>query len=426
MAEAAAAAPASSASEDMDKSALVEGVQRDVRPWLELAEDLTELSLDKQLSVPQIAVMGDQSSGKSSVLEALSGVPFPRGTGLVTRCPVRLIMRKAAKGERWAAVASTTSSVQRIQVRSPEELTGIIEQLTSTLTRSTSGFSTESVVIKLTSETAPDLTVIDLPGIVRTATEGQDQSVIREVNGLINDYLRQERTIILAVIPSNQDIATVDILERAAVVDPKGVRTIGVLTKPDLIGPGSEDEVLAVLHNIRKPLKLGYIMVKNRGQKELDDGVTAADARAKEMEFFAKHDVFQSVDSSKFGVANLTTQLTKLLVSRIQQELVPMKHEVESSLQKVRSELRGMESYGSANTPAERQKLLVTLTQEYVRKTWSFLGCMALSMPWLSFYSASSPSSSLILFSLSLSLSLSGTCATSRTAYGENTETVSS
>ena len=351
-------------SEAMDKSALVEGVQRDVRPWLELAEDLTELSLDKQLSVPQIAVMGDQSSGKSSVLEALSGVPFPRGTGLVTRCPVRLIMRKAAKGERWAAVASTTSSTQKIQVRSPEELTAIIDKLTSTLTRSATGFSTESVVIKLVSETAPDLTVIDLPGIVRTSTSGQDQSVVNEVNSLINDYLRQERTIILAVIPSNQDIATVDILERAAGVDRQGVRTIGVLTKPDLIGPGSEDEVLAVLHNIRKPLKLGYIMVKNRSQKDLDEGVDSHQARANEMNFFAQHSVFQSVDSSKFGVSNLTTQLTKLLVSRIQHELVPMKHEVESSLQRVRSELRGMESYGNASTPAERQKLLVTLTQE--------------------------------------------------------------
>ena len=75
-------------------SALTEGMDKNVRPWLELAEDLVNLSLDKQLSVPQIAVMGDQSSGKSSVLEALSGVPFPRGSGLVTRCPIRLIMRK--------------------------------------------------------------------------------------------------------------------------------------------------------------------------------------------------------------------------------------------------------------------------------------------------------------------------------------------
>jgi hypothetical protein len=131
-----------------------------------------------------------------------------------------------------------------------------------------------------------------------------------KVNRLINYYLQMERTIILAVIPCNQvypsmpadnfsrssekrttpaplcpplscaeaassfvpdrhshscptlrpqDIATVDILERAAVADPKGIRTIGVLTKPDLIGPGGEDEVLAVLHNVRKPLKLGCV-----------------------------------------------------------------------------------------------------------------------------------------------------------------------
>jgi len=81
--------------------------------------------------------------------------------------------------------------------------------------------------------------------------------VIQEVNNLINSYLIQERTIILAVLPANQDIATCDILERAAQVDPTGERTIGVLTKPDLVGPGSEDEVIAVLNNVSKPLKLG-------------------------------------------------------------------------------------------------------------------------------------------------------------------------
>jgi interferon-induced GTP-binding protein Mx1 len=355
-------------SNSVESSVLADGVMRDVRPWLMLAEDLTELSLDKHLSVPQIAVMGDQSSGKSSVLEALSGVPFPRGSGLVTRCPTRLIMRKAAKGEPWRAVASTTkNSTHQVQVKTPEELTTVIESLTETLTGSTNGFSTESIVVKLVSETAPDLTVIDLPGIIRTATQGQAQKSINEVNDLINHFLKMERTIILAVIPSNQDIATVDILERAAVADPNGVRTIGVLTKPDLIGPGGEDEVLAVLHNVRKPLKLGYIMVKNRSQKELASGMSCVEAREAEMEFFTTHPIFKDVDSSKFGVSNLTTSLTRLLVRRIQQELVPMKHEVESALQAVRIELKSLESYGAANTPAERQKLLVTLTQEYMR-----------------------------------------------------------
>ena len=98
-------------------------------------------------------------------------------------------------------------------------------------------------MVKLVSPESPDLTVVDLPGIIRTATAGQGANVISDVNQLIQQYLAQERTIILAVIPSNQDIATVDILERAQQVDPHGVRTIGVLTKPDLISPGSEDEV---------------------------------------------------------------------------------------------------------------------------------------------------------------------------------------
>jgi interferon-induced GTP-binding protein Mx1 len=74
-------------------------------------------------------------------------------------------------------------------------------------------------------------------------------------------------------------MATVDILERAQGVDPQGERTIGVLTKTDLIGPGSEDEVLAVIRNIRKPLALGYIMVKNRSQKDLVENISTAEAK---------------------------------------------------------------------------------------------------------------------------------------------------
>ena len=105
--------------------------------------------------------------------------------------------------------------------------------------------------------TVLNLTLIDLPGLVRTVTEGQNPQVIVEVNNLIEAYLAQSRTIILAVVPSNVDVATVDILERAQNVDPTGERTIGVLTKPDLIDRGSEAEVVQVLTNVRKPLKLG-------------------------------------------------------------------------------------------------------------------------------------------------------------------------
>jgi interferon-induced GTP-binding protein Mx1 len=71
----------------------------------------------------------------------------------------------------------------------------------------------------------------------------------------------------------------VDILERALNVDPTGERTIGVLTKTDLIGPGNEEEVLSVVNNIRKPLALGYVMLKNRSQKEIKENMTTARSR---------------------------------------------------------------------------------------------------------------------------------------------------
>jgi interferon-induced GTP-binding protein Mx1 len=260
--------------------ALLDTYGSDVRPWLKLAEDLRNLNLETELNIPQICVMGDQSSGKSSVLEALSGIPFPRGSGLVTRCPIRLVMRKAREHESWFAVVSTSVDPgTRIPVTEKTALGSVIEKLTSTLCQGTNQFSTDSIIVDLVSPDACDLTVVDLPGIIRTVTAGQNVAVIDQVNRLIKSYLIDKRTIILAVIPANQDIATVDILERAQGVDPQGERTIGVLTKTDLIGPGSEDEVLAVVRNIRKPLALGYIMVKNRSQKDLAENVTTAEAR---------------------------------------------------------------------------------------------------------------------------------------------------
>jgi len=338
----------------------------EVRPWLELAEDLKALSLDNALSVPQICVVGDQSSGKSSVLEALSGIPFPRGTGLVTRCPVRVVMRRAKAGIRWSASVSTMSSTQKIIAETPAELTTIISRLTKTLIQN-HHFSTDAIIVQLHSTDSPDLTVIDLPGIVRTVTIGQGSQIITDVDCLINEYLKQDRTIILAVIPANQDIATVDILERARLVDPMGERTLGVLTKPDLIGPGNEEEVTAVLKNIRKPLKLGYVMVKNRSQAQIKEGTLPRIAREDEQRFFQMHPTFSCFDQRLLGIKNLTSTLVKLLVSRIKNELAPMKRQVEFMLSTARAGVRGISSYGSASSASERQKLLVTLTQEFVR-----------------------------------------------------------
>lgn len=351
--------------------------EKDVRPLLDLIDTLRSLGLNHvdhdangsgghgtQISLPQICVMGDQSSGKSSVLQAICGIPFPRGSGLVTRCPTELIMSKSPKDSAvaWTAHITTSRSQREANigafgkappfeghVSSVHELCEKIELLTDYLTSgSSNSFSTDSIIIKLSAPESPDLTIIDLPGIVRTATSGQNTSVVSEVNSLIDRYISMPNTIILAVVPCNQDIATVDILERASVIDPMGLRTIAVLTKPDLINPGGEAEVLEILENKKKPLKLGYIMVKNMTQKQLNDKLTVEEARADELRFFAEHPVFSpllnsnSSSSSRLGVVELTKSLTSLLVATIKLTLPAIISDVKRMLQHALQEMQQM------------------------------------------------------------------------------------
>eukprot|EP00953_Heterococcus_sp_UTEX-ZZ885_P036768 18922-Heterococcus_DN1.PRE.1 len=158
---------------------LDEALERDVRPYLDLIDSLRAHGIDEETPLPQICVMGDQSCGKSSVLEALSGVSFPRGSGLVTRCPVQLVMKRTAASSPWKAKArvawqKSTQPKSAGEVKSPELLEAVIAELMSAVCDATAnGFSTDSLVIDISSPECPDLTLIDLPGIVRTAVAGQ-------------------------------------------------------------------------------------------------------------------------------------------------------------------------------------------------------------------------------------------------------------
>lgn len=260
--------------------------------------------------------------------------------------------------------AMNASSIRGVGlVASPEEITNRIQVITDQLAEE-SGFSMDTIVVRVESPGAPDLTLIDLPGIVRTHTSGQDPGVVQRVNRMIEWYLSQERTVILAVVPSNQDVATIDILERATRVDPKGVRTLGVLTKPDLINPGSEPEVLAVLTNERKPLKLGYIMVKCRSQKDLDSDVSLAEAKEQEMAFFREHPDWRMCKTDILGTQNLTKRLTTLLVERIQIALPALKWELQNLNEQAEEEIKPL---GNARprTLKEQQRLLMHVVSDF-------------------------------------------------------------
>lgn len=182
-------------------------------------DDLRKLGLEKDLPIPQVAVMGDQSSGKSSVLEAISGIPFPRGTGLVTRCATQ---RSMSHGSKYSASIRAGKTGTPMEISSNSKMTAMIESSTQQLCGKTDFCTDEVIEIKLRSPGSPDLTLIDLPGIVRTTTDGQDAEVIGRVDRLLKKYIAQERAIVLAVIPATSDIATGGILQMASEADPGG------------------------------------------------------------------------------------------------------------------------------------------------------------------------------------------------------------
>jgi hypothetical protein len=190
---------------DSEQSAINDGLDRDVRPLLDVVDRLRRHGVERDTSILQIAVFGDRSSGKSSVLEALSGIPFPRGSGLVTRCATRLTMKRVPGATKWSGRASLSwlaaqpSCAGAIPAR--EDVADVIKKLTAHVVQFTGGLSATTIVIECESAECPDLTIIDLPGIVRTTTAGHGMSDIALIDSLLDSYLCKERTIILAVTP---------------------------------------------------------------------------------------------------------------------------------------------------------------------------------------------------------------------------------
>lgn len=346
---------------------IAKDLQARVRPFLDLVDAMRKLGVQNNITVPQIAVMGDQSSGKSSVLEAISGIHFPRGTGLVTRCATQITM---SKGTEWSASLQATieGEVRTIKAAEEVDLTRHIEELTDKLCGPGGFCGPDKIIeVKLEAPDVPDLTIIDLPGIVRTHTAGQSEVVKEQVDGLLDHYLKQSRTIILAVIPTNVDIATVDILERARRVDPDGERTIGVLTKPDLVDRGAESEVMKVLANQTKPLLHGYFMLKNRSQEELQgkNPLRREEARNAELAWLRSS---QYAASNRLGVQVLQSALTELLVSQIEKALPSMLKEVVDVLEQTEAAL---DALGDAPPTSVHECRTAALTS--IRNTVSVL-----------------------------------------------------
>ncbi|XP_037622357.1 interferon-induced GTP-binding protein Mx-like isoform X1 [Sebastes umbrosus] len=331
-----------------------------VRPCIDLIDSLRSLGVERDLALPAIAVIGDQSSGKSSVLEALSGVALPRGSGIVTRCPLELKMKRRRGGEEWYGKISYKDYEEELE--EPADVEKKIREAQKTLAGDGVGISDDLISLEIASPDVPDLTLIDLPGITRVAVKDQPENIGEQIKRLIHKFITKQETISLVVVPCNVDIATTEALKMAQEEDPEGERTLGILTKPDLVDKGTEDTVVEIVRNEVIHLKKGYMIVRCRGQKEITDNVSLTEAIEREKDFFNGHVHFHTLyDEGHATVPKLAEKLTLELVHHIEKSLPRLEEQIEEKLAQTQAEL---ERYGTGppSDAAERLFFLIDVS----------------------------------------------------------------
>ncbi|KAL4094649.1 hypothetical protein PRIC1_010307 [Phytophthora ramorum] len=297
-----------------------------------LIDKLRDIGLGQYVELPQIAVMGDTSSGKSSLLSALSGVSFPSSDQLTTRCPTQLVLSRAdtfrgsVRLVRFQSVStggdnSSDDGEEKEDLQRLEDVPDAITRLTKKLVDEGQYISDDQIVIEMSGPDLPNLTLTDLPGLVRTVGDHEDQSIIPRVRQMVDRYMQQERTVIIAVVPANVDMHNTEILQAAQEADPNGTRTIAVVTKVDLVDAGAELAVHELLLNKKKRMHLGYHAVKCRSQRELTKGTSIEKGVVNELTFFGQHEYWQRLPPHLWGVPRLSERLVSILQDNIRRSL---------------------------------------------------------------------------------------------------------
>ncbi|XP_024536864.1 dynamin-related protein 1C isoform X1 [Selaginella moellendorffii] len=284
-------------------------------------------------SLPSVAVVGGQSSGKSSVLESVVGRDFlPRGSGIVTRRPLVLQLHKTEGGQEYAEfLHNPKTKFSDFSLVRKE-----IEDETDRMTGHTKQISPVPIHLSIYSPNVVNLTLIDLPGLTKIAVEGQPDSIVADIENMVRSYVEKQNSIILAISPANQDIATSDAMKLAKEVDPTGERTFGVLTKLDLMDKGTN--ALEVLEGRAYRLQFQWVGVVNRSQADINKSVDMIAARKKEREFFASSPDYGHL-ANRMGSEYLAKMLSKHLETVIKTRLPSILALINKSIDELEQEL---------------------------------------------------------------------------------------
>ncbi|XP_045763912.1 dynamin-1-like protein isoform X6 [Maniola jurtina] len=317
------------------------------------------------IQLPQIVVLGNQSSGKSSVIESLVGRSFlPRGPGIVTRRPLILQLvyspkdskehRSAEEGtvnlEEWAKFLHTKEKIYS----NFDEIRQEIERETDRMAGNNKGICPEPINLKIFSTRVVNLTLVDLPGITKVPIGDQPEDIENQIRNLIIKYIANPNSIILAVTAANTDMATSEAIKMAKEVDPDGRRTLAVVTKLDLMDAGTD--AIDILCGRVIPVKLGIIGVVNRSQQDIIDRKSITDALKDEATYLQRK--YPTI-ASRNGTPYLAKTLNRLLMHHIRDCLPELKVRVNVMISQFQSLLN---SYGE-DVSDKSQTLLQIITK---------------------------------------------------------------
>ncbi|KAK1887461.1 Dynamin-1-like protein [Dissostichus eleginoides] len=323
-----------------DRSGALSELMEALIPVINKLQDVFNTVGADIIQLPQIVVVGTQSSGKSSVLESLVGRDIlPRGTGIVTRRPLILQLvhidpedrrktneeneskkngrlNRGIDGEEWGKFLHTKNKIYT----DFEEIRQEIETETERISGINKGISDEPIHLKIFSPHVVNLTLVDLPGITKLPVGDQPKDIEGQIRELIYKYISNPNSIILAVTAANTDMATSEALKVSRDIDPDGRRTLAVVTKLDLMDAGTD--AMDVLLGRVIPVKLGIIGVVNRSQLDINQKKLVADAARDEYAFLQKK--YPSL-ANRNGTKYLARTLNRLLLHHIRDCLPELK-----------------------------------------------------------------------------------------------------
>jgi GTP-binding protein EngB required for normal cell division len=311
--------------------------QQDGVELLDTIDKLRALGIDKDVPLPQLVVAGQQSSGKSSVLEAISGIPFPTNDGLCTRFATEVVLRRASAPStsvkiirdtnltlKDAAQAKIDAFHEDVQAMTPFGMDKIPQIVTMAANSMSLGedktFTKDFLRIEVAGPKQDHLTLVDLPGLFSTTKSGQSDNELDVVRKLTDRYMSEDRSIVLAVLSAKNDYANQEIMEKLKKIDPSGKRTLGIITGLDSIERHSarEAEYLELANNELTPLTLGWHMLRNLSFTDRQSGASRDDL---ESTFFRSSEPWCNLDSQICGASTLKTRLSNVLMDHIGREL---------------------------------------------------------------------------------------------------------